>query len=100
MLAPASGKHNSGTERAPCLRKSSKPAVWGFKAVHHLASLRLVRSRVHAHVGPDAGVPIKPVFGLMGWGCPRLGGQAPARLASRQPAPKFATSHNSCVFSV
>jgi len=30
-------------------------------------------------VGPDAGVPIKPVFGLMGWRCPRLGGRAPAR---------------------
>ena len=52
------------------------------------------------HVDPDAGVPIKPVFGLMGWRRPRLGGRAPARLqlASRQPAPELAASHNSCLF--
>ena len=34
------------------------------------------------HVGPDAGVPIKPALGLMGWRCPRLG-------AGRQPCPGF-----------
>src|ERR1700758_446331 len=34
---------------------------------------------VDPHVGPDGGVPIKPVFGLMGWRCPRLGGPARAR---------------------
>ena len=57
------------------------------------------RQRI-GRVGPDAGVPIKPVFGLMGWRRPRLGGRAPARLqlASRQPAPELAASHNSCLF--
>src|SRR5207245_11032251 len=45
------------------------------------------RNFAMARVGPDARVPIKPVFGLMGWRCPRLGGRAPAwrQLADVEP---------------
>src|ERR1700757_2782585 len=59
-------------------------------------------ARGEAHVGPDAGVLIKPVFGLMGWRRPRLGGRAPARRAAcfETARSRLASSRISYLFSV
>src|SRR5579864_1854443 len=90
----------------PCHRLAG--SSWGFLRIHYLlanASIRQLSRQRHPdskpdelrqatesravarpadegvcpYVGPDAGVPIKPAFGLMGWRCPRLGGRAIAR---------------------
>ena len=97
MLAPASGKHNSGTEtHLRAAENQAKPAVSGLKPRIIWPAYGSSEVESMDTLAQTPGARIKPVFGWMGWRCPRLAGRAPARrqLASSQPARKLVSSHH------